>query len=168
MLNTILKYTGLFILLIAIQILLMNNIQFSGFINPYIYILFILLLPFETSYWLVLILSFITGLVMDLTSGTLGLHIAATVFAGFLRPYVLNLISPREGYEKGDLPGLQTYGFRWFITYILIIVTFHHIALFYIEVFRFEYFFRTLLRVMLSTGFTVLFVIIIQAIIIRR
>jgi hypothetical protein len=148
MLNTILKYTGLFILLIAIQILLMNNIQFSGFINPYIYILFIL--------------------VMDLTSGTLGLHIAATVFAGFLRPYVLNLISPHEGYEKGELPGLQTYGFRWFITYILIIVTFHHIALFYIEVFRFEYFFRTLLRVMLSTGFTVLFIIIIQAIIIRR
>ncbi|MBN1387307.1 MAG: hypothetical protein JW965_02610 [Bacteroidales bacterium] len=168
MLNTILKYTGLFILLIALQILLMNNIQFSGFVNPYIYILFILLLPFDTSSWLLLLLSFITGLIIDLTSGTLGLHVAATVFAGFLRPYVLNLISPREGYEKGELPGIQTYGFRWFITYILIIVAFHHIALFYLEVFRFEYFFRTLIRVILSTGFTVLFVIIIQVIFIRR
>ena len=168
MLNTILKYTGLFILLIAIQVLLMNNIQFSGFVNPYIYILFILLLPFEASSWLILILSFITGFVIDLTSGNMGLHISATVFAGFLRPYVLNLVSPHEGYEQGDLPGLKAYGFRWFITYILIIVFFHHLTLFYLEVFRFEYFFRTLLRVLLSTGFTVLFIIIIQALVIRR
>lgn len=168
MLNTILKYAGLFILLIALQVLLMNNIQFSGFVNPYIYILFILLLPFETSYWLILLLSFITGFVIDLTSGTMGLHIAASVFAGFLRPYVLGLISPREGYEEGDLPGLNAYGFRWFITYVLIIVAFHHFVLFYLEVFRFEYFFRTLLRVLLSTGFTILFIIIIQVIVIRR
>jgi len=168
MLNTILKYAGLFILLLAIQVLLMNNIQFSGFINPYVYVLFILLLPFETEYWLILLLSFFTGLVIDLTSGTLGLHAAATVFAGFLRPYVLNLVSPREGYEKGDLPGLKAYGFRWFITYVLIIVVSHHLVLFYLEVFRFDYFFRTLLRVVLSSGFTILFIIIIQSIIIRR
>ncbi|MFO7851674.1 MAG: rod shape-determining protein MreD [Bacteroidota bacterium] len=168
MLNTVLKYSGLFILLLAIQVLLMNNIQFSGFVNPYVYILFILLLPFETSFWLVLLLSFLTGLVVDLASGTLGLHISATVFAGFIRPYVLNLVSPRDGYEQEDIPGYKPYGFRWFITYILIVVFFHHLTLFYIEVFSLEYFFRTLLRVLLSTAFTTLFIIIIQYIIIRR
>ncbi len=168
MLNTILKYTGLFILLLVIQVLLLNNIQFSGFVNPYIYILFILLLPFETPSWLILILSFLTGLMVDITSGTPGLHTSATVFAGFLRPYVLNSISPHEGYEQGDLPGIRTYGLRWFITYVLIIVSLHHLFLFYVEVFRFEYFFRTLLRVLLSTGFTVLFIVIVQSIFIRR
>ncbi|HCC71478.1 MAG TPA: rod shape-determining protein MreD [Bacteroidales bacterium] len=168
MLNDILKYTGLFILLLAIQVLLLNNIQFSGFVNPYIYILFIILLPFETPSWLILILSFSTGIVIDVTSGTLGLHTSATVLAGFARPYILNLVSPHEGYEQGDLPGIKTYGFRWFLTYVLILVTIHHLALFYIEVFRFEYFFRTLLRVLLSAGFTILFIIIIQVIIIRR
>jgi len=168
MLNDILKYAGLFILLIAAQVLLFNNIQFSGFVNPYVYILFILLLPFETSSWLVLLLSFFTGLVMDFASGVPGLHTSATVLAGFLRPYVLNVISPHEGYEQGDLPGIKTYGFRWFITYIFILVLIHHFALFYIEVFRFEYFFRTLLRVILSTGFTILFIIILQTVILRR
>lgn len=168
MLDTILKYTGLFILLLAIQVLLMNNIQFSGYVNPYIYILFILLLPIETPSWLLLILSFITGLIVDLTSGTLGLHTSATVFAGFIRPYVLNIFSPHEGYETGDLPGIRTFGLRWFISYVLVIVLLHHMVLFYIEVFTFDYFFRTMLRVLLSTGFTVLFIIIVQSIIIRR
>jgi len=168
MLNNIAKYTGLFILLLVIQVSLLNNIQFSGFVNPYIYILFILLLPFETPSWLILILSFLAGLVVDITAGTPGLHTSATVFAGFLRPYVLNYISPHEGYEQGDLPGIKTYGFRWFITYVIIIVSLHHLFLFYLEVFRFEYFFRTLLRVLLSTGFTVLFIVIVQAVFIRR
>lgn len=168
MLNNILKYTGLFILLFTIQVLLMNNIQFSGFVNPYIYVLFILLLPFETPSLIILLISFFTGLIIDLTSGTLGLHASATVVAGFLRPYVLNLVSPHEGYEQGDKPGLKTYGLRWFMTYILIIVFFHHLVLFYVEAFRFEFFFRTLLRVFLSTVFTFLFIIIIQSIIIRR
>ncbi len=168
MLNTILKNTGIFVLLFALQILLMNNIRFSGFINPYIYILFILLLPFETPSWLLLILSFFTGFLVDICSGTLGLHTAASVFAGFLRPYVLNVVSPREGYEQGDLPGIRTYGFRWFITYVLILTFFHHLILFYLEVLRFDFFFHTLLRVVLSTGFTLLFIIIIQSLIIRR
>ncbi|MDT8401985.1 MAG: hypothetical protein RQ743_09840 [Bacteroidales bacterium] len=168
MLNTILRYTGLFILLIAIQVLLLNNIQFSGFVNPYIYILFILLLPFETPSWLLLILSFATGLVMDICSATPGLHTSATVFAGFIRPWVLNFMAPHEGYEQGDLPGIRTYGFRWFLTYVLIIVALHHFFLFYIEVFKFEYFFRTLLRVLISTGFTLIFIVIVQSIIIRR
>lgn len=168
MLNIILKYTGLFILLLAIQVLLLNNIQFSGFVNPYIYILFILLLPFETTSWMVLILSFLTGLVMDILSGTLGLHTSATVFAGFLRPYVLNFVAPHEGYEQGDLPGIKPYGFRWFITYVVIIVALHHLFLFYVEVFKFEYFFRTLLRVLVSTVFTLVFIVIVQSVIIRR
>ncbi len=168
MLNTVLKYTLIFILLFAMQVLLMNNIQFSGFVNPYIYILFILLLPFETPSWLLLIISFFTGLLVDITTGTPGLHTSATVFAGFLRPYVLKLVAPRDGYEPGDKPGISTNGFRWFFLYVLVIVLFHHLALFYIEVFSFDYFFRTMLRALLSAGFSILFIIIIQLLVIRR
>ncbi len=168
MLNTILRYSLIFILLFAIQVLLMNNIQFSGFVNPYIYILFILLLPFETPSWLLLIISFFTGLLVDITTGTPGLHTSATVFAGFLRPYVLKLAAPRDGYEPGDKPGININGFRWFFLYVLLIVLFHHLALFYIEVFSFDYFFRTMLRVLLSAGFSILFIIIIQLLVIRR
>ncbi len=168
MLNSLIKNTGLFVLFLVIQLFLMNNIQFSGYVNPYIYILFIILLPFDIPTWLLLILAFISGLIVDLFSGTPGLHTSASVMAAFMRPYVLSLVAPRDGYELGGSPGIKVYGFRWFLLYVSIIVLIHHFTLFYIEVFSFSYFFRTLARVIVSSLFSIVFIMIIQALLIRR
>jgi len=162
MINNTLRFGFIFILLILFQVLLFNNIQFSGYVNPYVYIMFILLLPVELPAWLLLILSFLTGLVIDFFSGSLGMHTASSVLAGFVRPYVLQILSPRDGYEPGSEPSMIIYGFRWFLIYTLIIVLIHHTALFYLEVFRFTEFFRTLLRVLLSSLFSVTFILLIE------
>jgi rod shape-determining protein MreD len=162
MINGILRLIGIFILLLLLQVLLFNNIEFSGYVNPYVYIMFILLLPFEIPAWLILVLSFVTGLIIDIFSGTPGMHSSATVLAGFSRPYVLRVISPRDGYEPGEDPSMVFYGFRWFLIYTSIIVLIHHTALFYLEVFRFTDFFRTLLRVLLSSLFTVTFILLFE------
>jgi rod shape-determining protein MreD len=162
MINSILRFGLILIVLVLLQVLLFNNIQFSGYVNPYIYIIFILLLPVEIPSWLLLLLSFGTGMIIDLYSGSPGMHSSASVLAGFVRPYVLRLISPRDGYETGAQPSMLIYGFRWFLLYSMIIVIVHHTALFYLEVFRFTDFFRTLLRVMLSSLFTIIFVLIIE------
>jgi hypothetical protein len=162
MINTILRYSLIFILLILSQVLLFNNIQFSGFVNPYVYLLFILLLPMEIPSWLLLLLSFTLGLIIDFFSGSPGVHTSATVLAGFVRPYVLRIVSPRDGYESGSDPSLFNYGFRWFASYALLMVLIHHITLFYLEVFRFADFFRTFLRVILSTIFSMTFILLIE------
>lgn len=162
MINSILRFGLILIVLVLLQVLLFNNIQFSGYVNPYIYIIFILLLPVEIPSWLLLLLSFGTGMIIDIYSGSPGMHSSASVLAGFVRPYVLRLISPRDGYEMGAQPSMLIYGFRWFLLYSVIIVIVHHTALFYLEVFRFTDFFRTLLRVMLSSVFTIIFVLIIE------
>jgi rod shape-determining protein MreD len=162
MINSILRYSLIFFLLIFLQILLFNNIEFSGYVNPYIYIMFILLLPVEIPSWLLLILSFFTGLVIDIFCGSPGMHTSATVLAGFVRPYVLRLISPRDGYEPGTDPSMMIYGFRWFLFYTLIIVFIHHFTLFYLEVFRFTDFFRTFLRVILSSLFSIAFILLLE------
>ncbi len=162
MINSIIRYTIIFIVLILLQLLLFNNIQFSGFINPYVYIMFILLLPVEISPWLLLIISFFTGLTIDFFIGTPGLHASATVLSGFLRPYVLRLISPRDGYDPGATPSMEIYGFRWFLIYTLFIVLIHHFSLFYLEVFRFTDFLRTFLRVLLSSVFSVTFILLAE------
>jgi rod shape-determining protein MreD len=162
MINSILRFGLIFILLILLQVLLFNNIQFSGYINPYVYIMFILLLPVEIPSWLLLLLSFGTGLIIDFFSGSPGMHTSATVLAGFVRPYVLRVVSPRDGYEPGSDPSMLTYGFRWFLSYTFLIVLIHHTALFYLEVFRFADFFRTLLRVLLSTLFSLTFILLIE------
>jgi rod shape-determining protein MreD len=145
-----------------LQVLLFNNIQFSGYINPYVYVMFILLLPVEIPAWLLLLLSFATGVIIDFFAGSPGMHASATVLAAFVRPYVLRVISPRDGYEPNSELSMITYGFRWYFTYTLLIVLVHHTALFYLEVFRFAEFFRTLLRVLLSSLFSITFILLIE------
>jgi rod shape-determining protein MreD len=162
MINRIIRFSILFVIIILVQVLILNNIRFSGYVNPYVYLLFILLLPVEIPSWLLLLISFGTGLIMDFFSGSPGMHSSATVLAGFARPYVLRVVSPRDGYEPGVDPSLAVYGLRWFIVYTSIIVVIHHTALFYLEVFRFAAFFRTLLRVLLSSLFSVTFILLLE------
>ena len=156
------RYLIHFALLVVLQVFILNNIQFSGYINPYIYILFILALPFETPNWALLILAFILGLTIDIFSSTVGMHCTATVFMAFMRPYVLKVISPRDGYESESLPQLRYYGAGWFIRYSAILIFAHHFVLFYIEIFRFSSFFTTFARVILSSIFTIILVFISQ------
>lgn len=151
-----------FIILILLQVLLLNNIQLNGYINPYLYVLFIIVLPFETPGWLGLILAFAMGISVDLFSHTPGVHASATVFMMAIRPVILEVFAPREGYEANSEPRIQYYGFSWFIKYAFMMVFAHHLFLFYIEVFKFSDFFGTLLRVILSTIFTVILVVLSQ------
>jgi rod shape-determining protein MreD len=162
MINRIIRLSLIFIVLILLQVLLFNNIQFSGYVNPYVYIMFILLLPVAIPSWLLLMLSFFTGLIIDLFCGTPGMHSSATVLAGFVRPFVLRLISPRDGYEPGSDPSMIIYGFRWFLIYALTIVLIHHTALFFLEVFRFTDFFRTIFRILLSSLFSLAFILLLE------
>ena len=160
--SRVFKYLLFFALVLIFQVVILNNIQFSGYINPYMYVMIIMLLPMDFPQWLLLIVSFATGFVIDASSGTPGMHSAASVMAGFVRPYILMSISPRDGYEQGASPTISMYGFRWFVLYALLMILIHHLTLFFIEVFRFADFFRTLLRVLLSTIFSLIFVILTE------
>ncbi|MDR2887311.1 MAG: rod shape-determining protein MreD [Bacteroidales bacterium] len=162
MINSILRFGLIFILLVLFQILLFNNIQFSGYVNPYVYILFILLLPVETPAALTLFLSFGIGIIIDLYSGSAGMHAFASTLAGFVRPFVLRSVSPRDGYEPGAQPSMLSYGFRWFFLYSAVITLIHHTALFFIETFSVIDFFSTFLRTGLSAAFSLTFIMIIE------
>ena len=162
MINEIIKQLIRFIFLLMLQVLVLNNIQFSGYINPYLYVLFILMMPFDTPAWIVLASGFLMGLSLDTFMNTAGMHAAATVAMAFVRSYVLKLFSPREGYEFGTEPTLRYMGPAWYLSYSAILVSIHHFVFFYIEVFRFSEFFSTLLRVFLSIIFTMLLVMLSQ------
>ena len=168
MIKVIPRNIARFIFLILLQVWVLNNIQFSGYINPYMYVLFILLLPFETPGWLVLILSFFLGLSVDMFTDTIGMHASASVFMGFLRSFVLQSIAPRDGYEVGTYPRVFFYGLVWFLKYSLLLVFLHHLFLFSIEVFNFKTFHLVLFRTILSTLFTTLLILVSQFIVFRK
>lgn len=139
---------------IILQVFILNNIQLSGFINPFMYIIIVLILPFDMPKWMLLVLSFIVGIIIDIFSGTTGMHAAATVFLGFIRPFVLKALAPRDGYESAYSPGIKFFGINWFIKYVIVMTMLHHSFLFFTEIFKFSLFFYTLLRIILSTIFT--------------
>ena len=165
MINNIFKYGLFFVALVLIQLLVCNNIQFSGYVNPYVYMVFILILPVNTRPWLLISVAFLLGFVIDIFSGTFGLHAFATTFAAFIRPGVLSLIAPHDGYESStsDL-SIRSYGFNWFLIYTSIIVILHHLVLFFLEVLRLTNFFNTFLRVLLSSLFSILFILLFELI----
>jgi rod shape-determining protein MreD len=168
MIDILQRYIIRFILIFLAQVLIFNNIEIGGYLNPYIYILFIILLPFETPAWITLLLAFILGLLIDSFSETLGMHTSATVFAAFLRPYILSYFAPRDGYESGSYPLVSYYGLPWFIKYASIMVLSHHLFYFYVEMFKFQDFFATLLRVLLSTLFSALLIVLSQFFVFRK
>jgi hypothetical protein len=141
-------------------VLILNHVNFSGYVNPYLYIIFILSLPFDIPKWALLSLAFFLGLSVDIFSGVMGLHTAAVVFMAFCRPGVLKLVSTKDMTEKGGSPSIQQLGFNWFFSYSFILVFIHHLIYFYLEVFHFSGFFYTLLRVILSLIVTLIFIFI--------
>ena len=157
-----------FVLLVLLQVIVFDHIQFSGLINPYFYVIFILLLPFETPGWFLLLSSFFLGFFVDVFYHTLGMHSSACTFIAFLRPAVLKAFAPRDGYEPGTLPRIHFFGLTWFLKYSLILILAHHFVLFYIEMFRFSDFFITFFKVILSTMFTGFLVVISLYFIFRR
>ncbi len=168
MIETLPKYVLQFVILIAAQLLIFNNIEFSGYVNPYVYILFIILLPFDTPKALLLILAFALGIIIDLFLGTPGVHTTATVLMAFMRPFILNVFAPREGYQSGASPRILYYGLEWFVKYVAILVIIHHFALFYLEVLSFDHFFSTFFRVLASASFTLLIIVLSQYLVLRK
>jgi hypothetical protein len=149
-----------FFFLIALQVLILNHINLGGYVNPYLYIYFILLLPFATPKWMLLISSFALGIGIDLFTNTIGLNAAACVIMAFARPFVISRISSGPESLIGDTPSLRNQGMSWFLYYSIALVVIHHFSLFYLEVFRFSEFFSTFARVMLSSTFTILLIMV--------
>ena len=120
-----------FIALVATQLLVLNKIQFSGYFNPYIYILFILLLPLKTPPVTMLITGFALGFIIDLYTGIMGIHAAATLFISFFRNRIIRVTT---GLTPDDLitqPGLRDLGSFRFIYYAGLMALIHHLILFF-------------------------------------
>lgn len=148
-----------FFIVLILQLLVFNNIQLSGYINPFFYVLFILLLPFETPKWLMFVSAFILGLTVDIFGHSYGMHASASVFIAYLRPYVVRFIHSKREFDTGILPTIGHLGFTWFLSYASILIFIHHFVYFFLEAFRFSDFFSTFYRVIISSIATIIVII---------
>jgi hypothetical protein len=168
--SNLLKNILRFILLMFVQIFVLNRIPaLHHLINPYIYFLFILWLPFKTGRASVMILGFITGIVLDYFTKTPGLHASACVLIGYLRPFLINLLIPQEGAEINyEEPSIKSLSFAPYFIYILLLTFIHHAWLFLLEAIQFAGVMYFLSKTFLSVAVSLVLIMVIELLFVRR
>ncbi len=160
--NLLSIHTIRFIALILLQVLLFNNINFMGYINPMVYILFIILFPVKNNKTLFLFLSFLLGLIIDIFMDSGGINATATLVTAFIRPAVLKF-SFGAVYEHQALK-FNNIDFGQKITYITLLTVTHHIIYFSLEIFNTSKIILVLQNTLFSSIFTIILCVLITTI----
>ncbi|MAZ58395.1 MAG: rod shape-determining protein MreD [Flavobacteriales bacterium] len=151
------KRIKLFFFVILIQIFILNNIQFSGYINPYYYIIFILTIPHKTNKISNLILSFLIGFTIDIFSNTYGAHAFACVLISYLKIIWTNRFNNKDAEELLEITKLS---FQKFVAISTIFIAIHHFTIFLLERFTFLAIWEILGATITTTIFTLISFII--------
>ena len=155
-----------FIVLLLVQVLLLNNINFMGYINPYLYVLFLIIYPFSGNQTLFIFLSFLLGWSVDIFEDSGGINAAACLVAAYIRPALLRF-SFGVSYDYQTIKFSSTQpGSR--ISYVVILVLVHHFILFLLEFFNFAHFLLILKKTFFSALFTIILVFLTLALFKRR
>lgn len=159
MTNATLNMTGRFIILVLVQVLIFNHINFLGYINPYIYILFIILFPANNNRTLFVFLAFLLGFCVDMFSDSGGVHAAACVTIAYIRPIFLKF-SFGTIYDYQSVKFDQTdFGSK--LTYFSALVFIHHLIMYSLEIFNVSNILFILQKTLFSGIFTIILCLII-------
>ncbi len=151
-----------FVLYMLLQVTIVRNMVLFDVAFCYVYVAFLLLLPFEIRPVVLMTIGFVCGLMIDVFYDTLGIQAAGCVFIAFLRPYWIKTIPPRGGYEIGMKPTVKAMGLSWFLTFTLPLIFLHHLVIFFVEAGGLHLFGFTIVKVISSTIFTFLVIVILQ------
>ena len=158
---TILKIVSFFVYLLA-QALIFNKFVLFGTAHSYIYIGFLLTLPIELATIPGMLIGLALGLGIDAFTNTFGLHAAASVLLMYIRPMLLSWLTPQGGYPAGALPRPNSLSLTWFLSFALPLIFIHHLVIFFVEYGDLSLFWPTLFKVLASTAYSALLIVLIQ------
>ena len=143
----------LFISLLLLQVLVLNNILFLGYVNPYVYIIFVFLYPLSTKRIPFLSLAFLLGLCVDSFSDSGGIHAFSILFIAYIRLFFIRTIFKKN---ESDylLFNLRLETFDKMFNYTVILTLIHHFILFSFINFSFYNLSSVLINTLFSSIFT--------------
>lgn len=159
--NKFIKYTILFVLLVLVQVLLLNNVKIFG-IGAFLYVYFILVFPTSVSNKLFLPICFLLGLSIDVFLNTYGVHAAACTAVAFFRPFII-----KRTIQFDEIDSLNELTFKIlkrnnYVLYALILILLHHFILFALQAFSVNLILLVLWKTILSTIFTFILLMVVQ------
>ncbi|MDR1543977.1 MAG: rod shape-determining protein MreD [Prevotellaceae bacterium] len=162
-----LQYALYFMLLIAVQVLVLNQICLFGFGCIFLYTLFILIYPLSKNNQIqFLFISFLLGFIIDLFSNSYGTHTFACTLIAYLRPHITKLYNGADNFEPLK-KSYQKFG-GLFIRYAVTMILIHHFTLFMMEAFSLKLLPIVLLKTLVSSILTMIFIFFIQSLFIKK
>lgn len=159
-----------FALFIFVQVYVLYRIEpLHQFITPYLYFLFILWLPFSVPRFWQLVIGFILGLSLDYFMQRPGLHAAACVLIAYVRPFIINVLSPKDESEFNYRePSPRALGWTPYAIYVFILTLLHHGYLFFLEWLTFGSFITFFVKVIASTAVSMLLIFTVELLFPRK
>lgn len=166
--NEVIKHIIRFLILVVVQTLILNQLEIGFGIQFMVYPLFILLLPFDLGIIYMLLIAFGMGIAIDSISNTFGLHTSSLLVVAYMRPIILKIFSPRDGYDNLKEGNMYEMGTRWFIYVFGMMLLIHHFWFFTLEIFRIDDFFFILQKTLLSLPLSFLICLLLQAMFVSK
>ena len=162
--SSLVKNIVRFIFFILVQVFVLNQIPpLHHLVNPYVYFLFILWLPFKMGRRSLMLVALVLGLCLDYFTKTPGLHAAPCVLIAYFRPFVINLLIPHEGADTNyEEPSFRSMGFAPYFIYAAVLTLVHHAFLFLLEALQFAGFFYFIVKTLLSVAISLLIILIVE------
>tara|TARA_B100001778_G_scaffold164194_1_gene134903 strand:+ start:57 stop:560 length:504 start_codon:yes stop_codon:yes gene_type:complete len=154
------KYIKLAPVFILIQVLILNDVLFFNYINPYFYLALIISWPIKNEKWILLIYSFFLGLSIDLFNGSLGFHSTVTVFTAFVRSNLIKITIPHNILSENDEISQTKVGKKSFITYSFLVILLQHLLIFILEHLSLN--FQIIIKVIVSSLVTLALILILE------
>ena len=144
-----------FIFLLLLQVIVLNNINFLGYINPYLYIAFVFLIPLKENRFSFLFFSFLLGLFVDFFSDSGGIHAFSILVIAYTRLFFINIYFRKI---PADYPffKLKTESFGKVFNYVVTLTLIHHLIYFSFTNFSFQNLSDVLLNTLYSSLFTLI------------
>lgn len=124
-------------MLAGLQVLILNGLDINSYLNPQVFILFLLLLPVNMDIWLCLLAGFVSGAIIDGLANSYGINAFAGTALGYFRYFYIKYSLDKEEIERGMTPNLRNMPTTWHFFYLLICSLLYHILVFILEAFTF-------------------------------
>jgi hypothetical protein len=164
----LLKYSFLFLLVLAAQVLFFDRLILPGGFVISFYIYFIMILPFNINRILLMLVALIMGIGIESFNDTFGLHASAAVFLAWIRPFIYKGFEPIIGYGENQTPNLAEMGWAWTIKTYFIAVFAFNVWLYALSFLRIIGPWFTLQKVLFSTFSTLIVILVVQVLYRRK
>jgi len=151
-----------FIFLLLLQVFVFNYVQWFNFLTPFVFLLFLILLPLDIPKPVQYILAFVTGFIVDAFLRTYGIQAFSCVLMIFSRPYIILVLNGFKPLETGVKPVPGVKNFNWILVYTMLLVFVHQITVTILETFQWVQWWRILWTSVVNMLFTTFIILCIE------